>query len=155
MSVLVSAGGYDESRKAIHSVHMYVSERDEWLAMPPMKCRRNDAAMAELNGVLYVCGGWNETYEYFDSIECFDSVEWGWIRMEARMQTKRAYHQLVCLGECVYAVGGWDGSNALKSVETLSVYGRAQSSRVLRALPLSIPDMLDAHYDFACLVHRV
>ena len=152
------AGGYDGKGNEIDTVHMYMSEGDQWIAMPSMQCRRSDAAMAELNGVLYVCGGWNETYGYLDSIECFDTAEWRWIRIAAQMKTKRTGHALVCLDKCLYAVGGRDGSVYLNSVEALPLYKQSKNdsgSTNTTTQPLAIPQMLDEHSWFACVVHRV
>ena len=152
------AGGIDGSDEVIDTVHMYVSEGDQWIAMPSMQCRRANAAMAELNGVLYVCGGYNETDKWLDSIECFDTAEWRWIRIAAQMKTKRGGHALVSLSKCLYAVGGYDGSVRLNSVEALPLYKQSKndsSSTNTTAQPLAIPHMLDGHDDFACVMHRV
>ncbi|OMO78064.1 Kelch repeat type 1 [Corchorus olitorius] len=72
-------------------------------------------AAAEVNGTLYVAGGYNGK-EYLKSIERLDPRGHSWEQLGS-MSTKRGCHSMVVLNEKLYAIGGFDGTGMVSTVE--------------------------------------
>ena len=81
-----------------------------------MNTRRAGAGVAELNGFLYVVGGFDDNSP-LNSVEKFDPKLNQWTTM-ANMSCPRGGVGVAALAGKIYAVGGHDGSNYLQSVES-------------------------------------
>lgn len=90
-------------------------------------------AAAELNGVLYVIGGYDGNM-YLQSAERYDPREGFWTQLP-RMRTRRGSHSVVVLGDSLHALGGLNRNTTFSSVEIFDT--RANSWR--RGSPLSVP----------------
>lgn len=86
-----------------------------WISARSMLEKRFALAAVELNGALYVVGGYDGN-DYLKSAERFDPREHSWSRIES-MDAKRGCHSLVAMNEKLYALGGFDGITMVPSVE--------------------------------------
>ncbi|KAK4345535.1 hypothetical protein RND71_035711 [Anisodus tanguticus] len=77
--------------------------------------QRFSLAAAELDGALYVVGGFDGS-NCLATAERFDPREHAWTKIES-MGTKRGSHALVPLRGKLYALGGHDGSQNVQSIE--------------------------------------
>ena len=59
-SFLYVSGGIDTSGNTLNSFYVYNSSSDHWNILPQMFSPRADHVMLEVNGKIYVCGGWRE-----------------------------------------------------------------------------------------------
>ncbi|KAL7107568.1 hypothetical protein ACP275_06G063000 [Erythranthe tilingii] len=79
--------------------------------------QRFSHAAADINGVLYVAGGYNGR-DYLRSVERFDPREHAWTRLGS-MNVKRGCHSLVAFKERLYALGGYNGDTMVSTVDVL------------------------------------
>ncbi len=87
------------------SVECYDPERDRWEIVTQMPTARRSFAAAELNGSIYVCGGWNEReWDRLSVCECYDYGKCEWETM-ASMKKKRKDFSLVAANGRLYALG--------------------------------------------------
>ncbi|KAK6009475.1 kelch repeat protein [Ostertagia ostertagi] len=98
----------------MYPVISYDIHRNEWADVAPMNARRCGVSVSFLNrGSLYAVGGSDET----SVITSLDSREGKW-EYVCPMSTQRKYLGTAVIDDCLYAVGGRDGSNCpLSSVE--------------------------------------
>ncbi len=100
------------NRRQLSSVECYDPERDQWMLVEKMPSARSNLAAAELNGSIYVCGGFNEGRP--SVCERFDHRTDRWESL-ASMNEERYSFSLVAANGRLYAVGGH--GDLTKSVE--------------------------------------
>lgn len=108
-------------RLAGTDIHVFmqatVGSCDCWSDRPPLPAARSGLAAAELNGKLYVVGGYNSG-RYDNSLDEYDPTTSRWTR-RAAMPTGRWGLGLAAIGGRLYAVGG---AVSVGQVGTLEVY---------------------------------
>ncbi|EDO29422.1 predicted protein [Nematostella vectensis] len=117
---LYAVGGHDGTNY-LNSVESYCMVTKQWRFVAPMCNPRRYVAVGVLGGLLYAVGGYDGT-TVLDSVEVYDPKSDQW-KFVSSMKNKRRHvavgvlNQLdLCLGY-LYAVGGHDGVNYLKTVE--------------------------------------
>ena len=78
----------------------------KWEERSPMKKNRSSHAMTNANNQTYVCGGWDESYEYLKSCEKLNG-EWSYIK---DLPTQLGGHCMIGTEDSIYVIGGWDVS---------------------------------------------
>lgn len=92
-------------------------EIGKWIFTRSMVRKRFAPAAAQLNGAIYVGGGY-DGQEYLKSMERLDLRECSWTLLSS-MPTRRGCHSLTLLNEKLYATGGYDGTQMIPTVELL------------------------------------
>merc|ERR1712107_692745 len=89
-----------------------------WSTLPSMNVRRCNAAVAELDGYLYVCGGLVEAAELLDSdaVERFNPAMCRWEAVPP-MPTARSEAVAVAYKGCLYVCGGTIDNDFRDAVE--------------------------------------
>lgn len=112
-------------RLAETDVHVFVRATvgscNCWSERPPLPTPRAGLAAAELNGKLYVLGGYNGVHTYENTLEEYDPTTNRWTS-RAPMPTARWGLGLAAIGGKLYAIGG---SRTAGQVGTLEVYDPA------------------------------
>uniref|UniRef100_A0A0D9UX50 DCD domain-containing protein n=1 Tax=Leersia perrieri TaxID=77586 RepID=A0A0D9UX50_9ORYZ len=126
---IFAIGGGAGSR-SFSEVEMFDPAVGKWMYSLSMQQPRLAPAAAELNGVLYVTGGFDGNI----SAERYDPREGFWTQLPS-MGTRRGSHSVVVLRDSLYALGGQDRNTMLSSVEIFDTH--ANSWRV--GSPLSVP----------------
>lgn len=107
-----------------------------------MNFARSDASAAELDGRVYVCGGFNGT-EPMETTEMYDPVTNEWT-MITPMLSKRSGLGMVNFKQNLYVIGGFDGVNRLRSGEKYDSLKKSWTS---------IPEMLSPRSNFGIAVN--
>ena len=98
---------------------------------PPMNRRRSDAGVANVNGKIFVVGGFDGSNVH-GSVEFLDLKKKRWIQVKS-MSTKRSGVKAVGLEGKLFVVGGWDGRSRLST-------GEVYDGKVWKPLPpMNIP----------------
>ena len=77
-----------------------------WAAAPCPSTPRSDMCAAWVDGKLYVLGGYNEEFEFLDTVEVYDPATETWADAGVRLPSGRGDTQCVALGDSIYVVGG-------------------------------------------------
>jgi len=80
----------------------------EWVPLPGPKVARGMAAAAELNGSVYLVGGFTWSGETLNSVERFDLKTGGWSEV-ASLKIPRSRLSVAALNGKLYAVSGMEG----------------------------------------------
>ncbi|CAH8570472.1 unnamed protein product [Heterobilharzia americana] len=113
---IYALGGHNgENQGRLDSAERYILNENLWQSITSMNRVRSDAAAAELNGKVYVAGGF-EGRHYHDSVEYYEPVTNQWTLIN-RMNSPRGGISLIQHNGYLYAIGGNDGNNRLKSIE--------------------------------------
>ncbi|XP_072520930.1 kelch-like protein 25 isoform X2 [Salminus brasiliensis] len=88
-----------------------------WQTCAPMGTPRERPGCAVYLGCLYVAGGRDELLLELSTVEKFDPHILRWTPVP-RMRNKRHQVSLLVFGEKLLAVGGWDGTSNLRTIET-------------------------------------
>ena len=129
-NILVAGGRTDDSQR-VNSVELYNVSENQWYEAPPMNRRRSDAGVANVNGKIFVVGGF-DGLNVHDSVEFLDLKKRRWIQVKA-MSTKRSGVKAVGLEGKLFVVGGWDGRSRLST-------GEVYDGKVWKPLPpMNIP----------------
>uniref|UniRef100_A0A3B3H382 Gigaxonin n=1 Tax=Oryzias latipes TaxID=8090 RepID=A0A3B3H382_ORYLA len=93
---------------------LYDNNRKDWIELEPLSPRQN-FGVVELDGLIYVLGGENETAE-LTSVEVFDPHLSTW-RMQTSMTMIRKVGCYASMNKKIYAVGGGSYGKLFDSVE--------------------------------------
>lgn len=110
-----------ESSICHRTVEMYDPHTNRWIMKSPMNKRRGGVAVAAYNGALYVFGGHdvpvsNPSCQRTSSIEKYDPTTDSWTFI-ANLDLSRDSIGIAVLGNSLILIGGYDGTNYLKTVE--------------------------------------
>jgi len=106
-------GGSVAGGECLDNTLEYDPSTQVWSEKAPLPSGpRTYAVAAELNGKIYVAGGWSALRTF----ECYDPATDSWTLLAA-MSTGRQALGLVAVDGYVYAVGGGDGWTGLSAVE--------------------------------------
>ena len=106
-------GGTNSERKVQSKVSPLYSISEE---MPEMNIKRQGASVAELNGLLYVAGGYNYDQRWLRSVECYNPATHTWT-LVAYMNHVRYLAAMVAHQGRLYITGGCSGRR-----DTMEVY---------------------------------
>ena len=107
-----------------------------WETLPGPNIARSHSTAAAFAGSVYVVGGRDANDCSLSSVECFDTSISCWRRMPA-LSGPRHSAAAVCVGGYLFVMGGFDGLEALESVESMD--SEAASPTWLPSQPLSFP----------------
>ncbi|EPB76022.1 BTB/POZ domain protein [Ancylostoma ceylanicum] len=98
-------GGSDGSSRPTSSVERFSPKKGRWETMPPMSKSRFGAGAAVMNGMIYVCGGFNSEECYLRDVERFnpETMEWSSV---AAMPAKRETAAVLSFENSIYVIGG-------------------------------------------------
>lgn len=118
---LYAVGGRDGSA-CLSSVECYDPHTNKWTVTCPMIKRRGGVGVAVLDNFLYAMGGHDapasqDCSRQFDSVERYNPNTDQWT-MVAPMINCRDAVGATCLGDKLYAIGGYDGTKYLSAVES-------------------------------------
>ncbi|XP_015763519.1 PREDICTED: kelch-like protein 5 isoform X2 [Acropora digitifera] len=118
---LYAVGGRD-GLACLNSMECYDPHTNKWSVTCPMLKRRGGVGVAVLDNFLYAMGGHDapasqDCSRQFDSVERYNPNTDQWT-MVAPMINCRDAVGATCLGDRLYAVGGYDGSKYLSAVES-------------------------------------
>lgn len=113
--------GGRESSICHRTAEMYDPHTNRWTNKAQMNKRRGGVSVASYNGFLYVFGGHdlpvsNPCCERTSSIEKYDPVADTWTLI-ANLDIGRDSIGVAVLGNSIITIGGFDGTNYLKTVE--------------------------------------
>ncbi|XP_045467646.1 kelch-like protein 5 [Harmonia axyridis] len=117
---LYAVGGR-ESSSCLKSVECYDPHTNKWTMCAPLTRRRSAVGVAVANGYLYAIGGQdppssNPSYVRFSCVERYDPSTDSWTII-ASLSGKRDAVAACLFGNCLVAVGGYDGAHYLNTVE--------------------------------------
>ena len=113
-----SIGGFDGSKR-LSSVDIYDPQTERWSEGPAMHTPRSAFGVAcDSKGSIYCIGGYSSS-QHIASVEIFDTKTRQW-REGPPLQHARSYVQAAAIGNDIFAVGGTNSTNRLRSVEKLS-----------------------------------
>jgi len=119
---LVVIGGRGADGKPLASMEVYNETTDSWRFGPDMTVPRQDAACAELDGLIYMIGGFDGK-ESLDTVEVFDPSSGQWSRV-ADLCDRRHGATAAVVDSALYVAGGMDcvvgTANADVSMQTLA-----------------------------------
>jgi len=95
---------------------------DTWTTRAPMPTGRNALAVVAVNNKIYAIGGATDANPWTNNlniVEEYDPSTDTWNTVES-MLTSRSCLAAATVGERIYAIGGWDGSNFLGTNEEFS-----------------------------------
>src|SRR5207247_879229 len=110
----------------------------KWTSLAPMPTARQEVAVAELNGRVFVIGGFGSGGEAVPTVEVYDPASDRW---ETRSPLPAATHHAAAavVGGRLYVVGGYTGGRtSWTPLRTVYEYDEARSSWSTRA-PLRVP----------------
>jgi N-acetylneuraminic acid mutarotase len=108
-------GGFS-GQQALSSVVAYSPAEDTWRAAPGMAEARAGPGCAALGSTLYVAGGTGIQGDRLSSVERLEAGGTAWEAV-ANMRRPRSNFRLVAVGGRLLAVGGYNGSSVIASVE--------------------------------------
>lgn len=113
--------GGRESSICHRTVEVYCPHTNRWMMKSPMNKRRGGVSVASYNGALFVFGGHdlpvsNPACQRTSSIEKYDPASDTWTLI-ANLDMGRDSIGVSVLGNSIITIGGFDGTNYLKTVE--------------------------------------
>ncbi|XP_013399675.1 kelch-like protein 5 isoform X2 [Lingula anatina] len=117
---LYAVGGRDGS-SCLRSMECFDPHTNKWNLCAPMSKRRGGVGVASFNGFLYAVGGHdapasNPTSSRFDCVERYDPKTDVWTTV-APISSMRDAVGMCALGDRLFCVGGYDGTQYLADVE--------------------------------------
>jgi hypothetical protein len=113
---LVYAVGGHDGADHLHAVEVLDVENQCWRPCKPMRTQRSYFGGQSLHSRLYLFGGQNLDYKALCETENFDCLRGEWLR-GADLNVPRRNCASAQLDNRIYAIGGFDGSQILNSVE--------------------------------------
>lgn len=115
-SFIYCVGGYSINAP-VGKGFRFCPKTNSWTSVPELGVPRLSHASLYMAPFLYVVGGWNAT-EHFRSMERFDTrhPEKGWVLMTPMLEQRSEVAAVVYKNK-IYAIGGYDGQDFLRSVE--------------------------------------
>uniref|UniRef100_A0A7N0UHE9 DCD domain-containing protein n=1 Tax=Kalanchoe fedtschenkoi TaxID=63787 RepID=A0A7N0UHE9_KALFE len=110
-------GGKDiDSNWCCSTVESYSPLSNQWVKRPPLNQRKKGLTGVSAYKKLFAIGGVDEMSECFADVEMYEQDLGRWIPIKS-MRHKRVDSAAAEISGIIYAVGGSDGKNYLKSVE--------------------------------------
>jgi DNA-binding CsgD family transcriptional regulator/N-acetylneuraminic acid mutarotase len=116
-------GGCDAENTPTNEVEAYSLTDDAWHEVSPLPEPRCAYALAPLDGLLYLFGGWDGE-RYVGTVFIYDPQAKAWT-MGSPMTTERGLAAAAALADRLYVVGGYDGTQELT---TCTVYNPAEGT---------------------------
>merc|ERR1719443_1407628 len=113
--IVYAVGGHDGANH-LSAVEMLDVENQCWRPCRPMTTPRSYFGAAALHSRLYLFGGQNLEYRALLESECFDCLRGAWMPGPNLNVPRRNCASAILNGQ-VYAIGGFDGSKIISSVE--------------------------------------
>jgi len=113
---LVYAVGGHDGADHLHAVEVLDVENQCWRPCRPMKTERSYFGAESFHSKLHLFGGQNLDYKALCETECFDCLRGAWM-VGADLLTPRRNCTSAVLDGRIYAIGGFDGTQILSSVE--------------------------------------
>ena len=120
---IYAVGGYGDDGGRVACVERYSEASRKWETMPPLLNVRSALGCDALRGKIYVAGGYGpgtpgsgHQNELVKTVEMFDPKVKKWTTV-AKLETPRAHVCCVTFQGKLWAVGGYDGSQASQVVE--------------------------------------
>ncbi|MHA2108461.1 MAG: hypothetical protein ACW99R_12190 [Candidatus Hodarchaeales archaeon] len=96
---------------------------------------RTDIAVAELNGLIYVSGGWSSTdFTSLGLVEVYDPETNIWSEV-ASMNVGRKRHEMIALNGYLYAIGGELGESFTETTKSVERYSPTTNTWEIMNLP--------------------
>uniref|UniRef100_A0A674B9Y0 Kelch-like family member 40a n=1 Tax=Salmo trutta TaxID=8032 RepID=A0A674B9Y0_SALTR len=108
-------GGKAESKKCIRRVSVYNPTKFEWKELAPMKLARSLFAVTVHNDQIYVATGVTDT-GLTSTVEVYDIATNKWSEF-VEFPQERSSMNMISMGECLYAVGGFAMMPTLHTVD--------------------------------------
>ncbi len=124
--MMVVGGRKGASAHALNNVWMLDRVHYDWYELEPMISPRKQLAAAELDGRLYVCGGWDGS-QYLRGVEFYEPGPKSWMQ-SSLMQVARGSFGLTAMNGELWAAGGYDGQRHLASVERFNASSHTWSA---------------------------
>ena len=124
--MMVVGGRKGADAHALSNVWMLDRVHYDWYELEPMISPRKQLAAAELDGKLYVCGGWDGS-QYLRGVEFYEPGPKSW-RQASLMQVARGSFGLATMQGELWAAGGYDGNRHLASVERFNASAQVWSA---------------------------
>jgi hypothetical protein len=124
--MMCAGGRKGASAHAMNNVWMLDRVHYDWYELEPMISPRKQLAAAELDGKLYVCGGWDGS-QYLRGVEYYEPGPKAWMQ-SSLMQVARGSFGLATMNGQLWAAGGYDGQRHLASVERFNVSAQVWSA---------------------------
>jgi len=152
--LLYVVGGYNGSKFGnngiLNSVEVYDPATSRWQGAPAMKHRRQEPVAAELNGKLYVAGGWDGSNR-LSSVECFDYTTATWSQVSTPLQYGRTSAAAAVSDGMLYILGGrvtqQSNTDMVEIIGTVAVDGSEELHH--DAAPAYLPPGWKEHQDFS------
>ncbi|MCG1025143.1 kelch repeat-containing protein [Dehalobacter sp.] len=116
---IVTLVGGDSSSGLLNTIESYNPGLITWQIRENMLTGRRASGSTEVGGKIYVIGGMDINsggYVYFGNNEAYDPVNNSWFT-KASMPTVRWGHGVAAVNGKIYAIGGYNGSSVLNTVE--------------------------------------
>uniref|UniRef100_A0A4W5MW25 Kelch-like family member 40a n=1 Tax=Hucho hucho TaxID=62062 RepID=A0A4W5MW25_9TELE len=108
-------GGKTESKKCMRRVSVYNPTKFEWKELAPMKLARSLFAVTVHNDQIYVATGVTDT-GLTSTVEVYDIATNKWSEF-VEFPQERSSMNMISMGECLYAVGGFAMMPTLHTVD--------------------------------------
>jgi leucine-zipper-like transcriptional regulator 1 len=138
---LVIFGGWD-GRDTLNDLYEFSFETQEWKKLatagtPPPHRYRHTAVIHENN--MFVFGGVDKTHSRFNDFQRLDLTTntWSEVCTTGCIPSSRTFHRAVVVGNKMYLLGGYDGTDRLQDLYSIDVG------------PMSPPSLLDLCANYA------
>ena len=119
-------GGFTNSSEILNSIARYDAAEGLWVDMPPLNFRRCKTAVAEVDGYIYVIGGY-DGFATMNSVERFGSNSELRENLEP-MPSRRSCTCAVSYLGFIHVIGGHNGANILNTIESYDTSRNTWSS---------------------------
>ena len=118
---IFAIGGLDKYfGKVLKTVEVYDPVSDSWERKADMPTAKRNVSVTVVDGKIYAIGGTDSSNcppsKVFSSVEEYDPITSTWVK-KADMPTPRAGISLCTVGGKIYAIGGFNSYNGLRTVE--------------------------------------
>ncbi|XP_048772872.1 alpha-scruin-like isoform X2 [Ostrea edulis] len=131
-------GGVGRNNRVLRSVECYDPVTNRWQFVKSMTTARAGASAAELDGKIFVSGGFGNTLSgmppILDSVEVFHSLKNRWTA-RGRLRFGRCHANMTCVGGTLYLSGGLavdSNTSRVLDVEDVDIYDAQNDSWWLR-----------------------
>ncbi|XP_062617601.1 beta-scruin-like [Saccostrea cucullata] len=135
---IYAIGGLGRNGRILKSVECYNPSTNSWHFVKSLSTARAGACAAELNGNIFVAGGFgysqNGTATIFDSVECYNAFTDKWIT-KGSLRYGRCHATMTCVENSLYLSGGLafdKNSSVALSVQDVDLYDANNDSWMLR-----------------------
>jgi len=112
---ILACGGYNNVARMASAEILDITQ-NVWTQISPMSIVRSDAHAVELEGKVYVIGGF-DGHACHRTVEYYDPNQDQWAVIEGKMQNRRSGVSALSLNGALITVGGFTGRTRLNSTE--------------------------------------